>query len=54
MRGGWWKSGTEKKERKRERKNSELYYTKTEILGSCLFLQFVPAILHANRIHIKQ
>ena len=33
--------------------NSELYYTRIKVLGSCLFLQSVPAKLHANRIHIK-
>ena len=32
--------------------NSELYYTRIKILG--LFLQSVPANLHAKRIHIKQ
>ena len=34
--------------------NSELYYTRIKILGSCLFLQSVPANLHASRLHIKQ
>ena len=34
--------------------NSELYYTRIKILGSCLFLQSVPANLHARRLHIKQ
>ena len=39
----------------RERtQNSELYYSRIKILGSCLFLQSVPANLHANRLHIKQ
>ena len=45
------------REREREREttqNSELYYTRVKILGSCLFLQFVPANLHANRLHIKR
>ena len=45
------------KERERERErtqNSELYYSRIKILGSCLFLQSVPANLHANRLHIKQ
>ena len=28
--------------------NSELYYSRIEILGSCLFLQSVLAYLHAN------
>ena len=41
-------------ERERERENSELYYTRIKILGSCLFLQSVPANLHASRLHIKQ
>ena len=34
--------------------NSELYYTRIKILCSYLFLQFVPANLHANRLHMKQ
>ena len=35
------------RERKRNRtQNSELYYTKIEILGNCLFLQSVLATLH--------
>ena len=43
------------RERERERENSELYYTRIKILGSCLFLQSVPlANLRANRLHIKQ
>ena len=43
------------KEGERERtQNSELYYTRIKILGSCLFLQSVPANLHASRLHIKQ
>ena len=37
------------RERERERESSELYYTRIKILGSCLFLQSVPASLHANR-----
>ena len=42
------------KERERERtQNSKLYYTRVKILGSCLFLQSVPANLHANRLHIN-
>ena len=32
-----------------EGENSELYYTRIKILGSCLFLQSVPANLHAKR-----
>ena len=33
----------------RERtQNSELYYSRIKILGSCLFLQSVPANLHAK------
>ena len=43
------------RERERERaQNSKLYYTRIKILGSCLFLQSVPANLHANRLRIKQ
>ena len=42
------------KQRQTDRQNSELYYTRIKILGSCLFLQSVPANLHANRLHIKQ
>ena len=38
----------------RERDNSELYYTRIHILGSCLFLQSVPANLYASRSQIKQ
>ena len=34
--------------------NSELYYTRIKIFGSCLFLQSVPAYLHASRLHRKQ
>ena len=42
-------------ERERERtQNSELYYSRIKILGSCLFLQSVPANLHASRLHIKK
>ena len=42
------------RERERERtQNSELYYTRIKILGSCLFLQSVPANLHASRLHIN-
>ena len=36
------------------RQNSELYYTRIKILGSCLFLQSAPANLHAKRLHMKQ
>ena len=36
------------RERKRERENSELYHSRIEILGGCLFLQYVLANLHAN------
>ena len=32
-----------------EGENSELYYIRIKILGSCLFLQSVPANLHAKR-----
>ena len=38
----------------REGENSELYYTRIKILGSCLFLQSIPANLHANRLHIDR
>ena len=38
----------EKSEGERERENSELYYSRIEILGGCLFLQYVLANLHAN------
>ena len=37
------------RERNRERpQNSEIYYTRIEILGNCLFFQSVLDILHAN------
>ena len=37
------------RERVRDRtQNSELYYSRIEILGICLFLQSVLANLHAN------
>ena len=36
------------RERERERENSELYYPRIEILGGCLFLQYVLANLNAN------
>ena len=39
--GGWWGGGGE-----RERQNSELCYSRIEILGSSLFLQSVLAKLH--------
>ena len=38
----------ERGRRARERENSELYYSRIEILGGCLFLQYVLANLHAN------
>ena len=41
------------RQRERERESSELYYTRIKILGSCLFLQSVPANLHASRLHMK-
>ena len=44
--------GTGQMEKSHE--NSELYYTRIKILGSCLFLQSVPANIHASRLHIKQ
>ena len=37
------------RERERERENSELYYTRIKIIGSCLFLQSLPANLHTER-----
>ena len=37
------------RERERERENSELYYSRIKILGSCLFLQSVPANLQRER-----
>ena len=37
------------RQRQRQRENSELYYTRIKILGSCLFLQFVPANLRLQR-----
>ena len=36
------------RERDAHTQHSELYYKRTEILGLCLFLQFVLADLHAN------
>ena len=42
------------RDRETERENSELYYSRIKIVGSCLFLQSVPANLHASRLHIKQ
>ena len=33
--------------------NSEHYYTRLQILSSCLLLQSIPGNLHANTIHIK-
>ena len=42
------------RDKERERENSELYYSMIKILGSCLFLQSVPANIHASRLHIKQ
>ena len=38
----------EKESEREGGQNSELYYSKTEILGICLFLQSVLANLHAN------
>ena len=35
-----------------ERENSDLYYSRIKLLGSCLFLQSVPANQDANRLHI--
>ena len=42
--GIWQRTGEERT------RNSELYYTRIKILGSCLFLQS----LHANRLRMKQ
>ena len=49
-RGGGEREGREGgRERERERtQKSELYYSRIEILGICLFLQSVLANLHAN------
>ena len=38
----------------RVRSELRMYNTRIKILGGCLFLQSVPANLHANRLHIKQ
>ena len=38
----------------RVRSELKMYNTRIKILGGCLFLQSVPANLHANRLHIKQ
>ena len=37
-----------RRRRRRRRENSELYYSRIEVLGICLFLQSVLANLHAN------
>ena len=37
----------------RERERSSFYYTKIKSLSSCLFLQTVPANLHASRLHTE-
>ena len=37
-----------------EGENSELYYTRIKILGSCLFLQSVLANLHAKRARERE
>ena len=34
--------------------HEQLCYTRIKILGSCLFLQYAPANLHAKRLHIYQ
>ena len=49
-----WKRERESEREREWELNSELYYTRIKILGSCLFLQSVPANLQANRLHIKQ
>ena len=41
-------------ETQRRNENSDIYYTRIKILGSCMFLQAASANLHANRLHIKQ
>ena len=46
--------GERENARERERENSELYYSRIKILGSCLFLQSVHVDLYASRLHIKQ
>ena len=38
----------------RVRSELKMYNTRIKILGGFLFLQSVPANLHANRLHIKQ
>ena len=44
---------TERRGRELRTENWELYYTRTKILDSCLFLQSVPANLHASGLYIK-
>ena len=43
-------SSRERRGRERDRQNSELYYSRIEILGSSLFLQSVLAMLHRQHI----
>ena len=52
--GGGGGRETEMREGEERTQNSELYYSRIKILGSCLFLQSVPANIHASRLHIKQ
>ena len=40
-------------DRQAYRQRSEFYYTKIKSLGTCLFLQSIPANLHASRLHIE-
>ena len=42
------------RETDRQRENSELYCTRITILRISIFLQSVPANIHAKRLHIKQ
>ena len=44
----------QRQRKKKKKTTSELHYTVIKILGSCLFLQSVPATLHAKWLHIKQ
>ena len=44
---------TDRQTDRQRTQNSEPYYTRIKISGSCLFLQSVPANLHANRPHIR-
>ena len=48
--GGREREGEREKERGRERENSELYYSRIEVLGSSLFLQSVLAKLYRQHL----